>query len=133
MSIQEHNFQQKKFSINNENSNNLENSEIKINEGQISKSPKDNNQSHHKEKIKNNFLKKINNEAEAISETKVVKVKDLIDDEYINDYNPIIQNNNINPKLQFFVDCESVSESDKDLSSGSLSRDSVNNGEKGKK
>ena len=80
---------------------------------------------HHKEKdkLKNTQLKKANNENDDIKEKKIVKVRNLIDDEFINDYNPEIQNNEINPKLNFFVDCESVSESDKDLSSASLSKD----------
>ena len=131
MSIHDHNFKQKNFSINNENSNNFEYSGIKIIEAQITKRTNE-NKSHDKKKIKNKFLKKENN-IDTISDKKIIKVKDLIDDEYINNYNPIIQNNNINPKLQFFIDYESVSESDKDLSSASISIDSINNEEKNEK
>ena len=72
-------------------------------------------------------MKKINNDIEIFSEKKIVKVKNLINEEYINEYNPNIQNNNINNKLKFFVDTQSVSDSDRDLSSASLSRDSLNN------
>ena len=124
MNIQESNDSQKKISLNNENNNNMMDSTIKVVEDQTAK-PSTEKPYHHKEKdkIKNNLLKKANNENDSIKEKNIVKVRSLIDDEFINDYNPEIQNNVINPKLDFFVNCESVSESDKDLSSASLSKD----------
>ena len=124
---QEQNYSKKKISSNDENINNNEDSIINIiDEEEIIKNSKEKQvHYHHKEKTKN--LKKINNDIEIISEKKIVKVKNLINDEYINEYNPNIQNNDINPKLKFFIDTESVSDSDRDLSSASLSRDSLNN------
>ena len=124
MNIQESNDSQKKISLNNENNNNMMDSTIKVVEDQTSKTSNE-KPYHHKEKdkIKNNLIKKANNENDSIKEKNIVKVRSLIDDEFINDYNPEIQNNVINPKLDFFVNCESVSESDKDLSSASLSKD----------
>ena len=64
------------------------------------------------------------NDIEIVQEKKIVKVKALIDEEFIDNYDPIIQDNS-NPKLKFFIDTESVSESDKDLSSASLSNESM--------
>ena len=123
MSIQESNDSQKKISLNNENNNNMVDSTIKIIEDPSSKTINEKSY-HHKEKdkLKGAPLKKTNNDNDDLKEKNIVKVKDLIDDEYINDYNPEIQNHVINPKLNFFVDCESVSDSDKDLSSASLSK-----------
>ena len=119
--LPEKNYSQKKISLNDKNINNLEDSFIKIIEDEISKNSKE-RQVHQKKN-----MKKINNDIEIISEKKIVKVKNLINEEYINEYNPNIQNNNINPKLKFFVDTQSVSDSDRDLSSASLSRDSFSN------
>ena len=124
MNIQESNDSQKKISSNNENIINMDDSTLKVIEDPTTKTP--NEKPYHykeKDKIKNILPKKANNENDDIKEKKIVKVRNLIDDEFINDYNPEIQNNEINPKLNFFVDCESVSESDKDLSSASLSKD----------
>ena len=53
-------------------------------------------------------------------------VKKFIDDVYIKDYTPDIQNHKLYPKLDFYIDCNSVSESDKELSSASLSVESKN-------
>ena len=124
MNIQESNDSQKKEALNDENNNNKMDSALKEIEDSAAKTQNEKSY-HHKEKdkIKNTQVKKTNNENDIIKETKIVKIRNLIDDEFINDYNPEIQNNAINPKLNFFVDCESVSESDKDLSSASLSKD----------
>ena len=124
MNIQESNDSQKKIAVNNENNINMVDSTLKLIEDSTTKTPNE-KPYHHKEKdkIKNTLPKKANNENDIIKEKKIVKVRNLIDDEYINDYNPEMQNNVINPKLNFFVDCESVSESDKELSSASLSKD----------
>ena len=106
---------QKKISLGNDNSNNNESSGIKIVDEQTTKSSNGKNY-HNKEKEKKNaILKKINNDIEIVQETKIVKVKNLMDDDFINEYDPKIQDNNINPKLKFFIDIESVSESDKDF------------------
>ena len=124
MNIQESNDSQKKTSFNNENNNNNMDPTLKGIEDPTTKAPNEKPYLHkEKDKLKNTQLKKVNNENDVIKEKKIVKVRDLIDDEFINDYNPEMQNNAINPKLNFFVDCESVSESDKDLSSASLSKD----------
>ena len=127
MSLPIHSPVQKKISLGNDNSNNNESSGIKIVDEQTTKSSNGKNY-HNKEKEKKNaILKKINNDIEIVQETKIVKVKNLMDDDFINEYDPKIQDNNINPKLKFFIDIESVSESDKDLSSASLSNDSFEN------
>ena len=83
-----------------------------------------------KTKIKNAILKKINNDVEIVEEKKTVKVKDLIDNKYINEYQPEMQDNIKNPKLKFFIDCESCSESEQDLSSASISNESMDNNKK---
>ena len=80
-----------------------------------------------KTKIKNAILKKINNDVEIVEEKKAVKVKDFIDNKYINEYKPEMQDNITNPKLKFFIDCESCSESEQDLSSASISNESIDN------
>ena len=80
-----------------------------------------------KSKIKNAILKKINNDVEIVEEKKAVKVKDFIDNKYINEYQPEMQDNTKNPKLKFFIDCESCSESEQDLSSASISNESMDN------
>ena len=49
-----------------------------------------------------------------------------------NNYDPMIQDKNI-PKLNFVIDNESVSESDKDLSSASLSSESMENNKENNK
>ena len=83
-----------------------------------------------KSKIKNAILKKINNDVEIVEEKKAVKVKDFIDNKYINEYQPEMQDNITNPKLKFFIDCESCSESEQDLSSASISNESIDNNNK---
>ena len=80
-----------------------------------------------KSRLKNSFLKKLNNEVEIVEEMKNVKVKDLIDNKFINEYDPEIQDNKKYPKLNFFIDCESCSESEQDLSSASISEESTEN------
>ena len=127
MSLPIHSPVQKKISQNNDNSNNLESSGIKIVEESTIKKPSVKNY-HNKEKEKKNSLqKKYSNDIEIVQETKIVKVKSLIDSEFIDGYNPQIQDNTMYPKLKFFIDTESISESDKDLSSASLSNDSSEN------
>ena len=115
--------------ISNENSINNESSEIKIVEETIVKNL-DGKKYHHKEKEKKknkkDYNKKINNDIEIVQEKKIVKVKNLINDEYLHNYDPMIQERSI-PKLKFFIDYESMSESDKDLSSASLSSESMEN------
>ena len=122
----------KKISLNNENSINNESSEIKIVEETTV--PKILNEKSHrkgKEKLKNSILKKIN-DIEILQEEKIVKAKTFIDNEYINNYDPMMQDHTICPKLKFYIDNESVSESDKDLSSASLSSESKDNNEEKK-
>ena len=46
-----------------------------------------------KSRIKNAILKKINNEVEIVEETKNVKVKDLMDNKFLNGYDPEMQDN----------------------------------------
>ena len=70
------------------------------------------------------YFKKKKIKSNKENESKKVKVKELCDDKFINDYDPQLQNNKINPKLKFFIDCQSLSESDKELSSPSVSKDS---------
>ena len=74
-------------------------------------------------KIVNKTEKATNIDKETNENIKSIKVRELYDDNYLNDYDPDIQNNNLYPKLNFYISCESVSESDKDLSSASLSDD----------
>lgn len=128
MLISEQSQTQKKISLNNENSINNESSEIKIVEETTVKNS--NGKGYHlKEKDKSSkksTVKKISNDIEIVQEKKIVKVKDLIDDDFINNYDPMIQDNSI-PKLNFFIDNESVSDSDKDLSSASISDESMEN------
>ena len=127
MSLPIHSPVQKKISLGNDNSNNYESSGTKIVDEQTPKTSNGKNY-HNKEKEKKNaILKKTNTDIEIVQEAKIVKVKNLMDDDFFNDYDPKIQDNNINPKLKFFIDNESVSESDKDLSSASLSNDSFEN------
>ena len=127
MSLPIHSPVQKKISLGNDNSNNYESSSTKIVDEQTPKTSNGKNY-HNKEKEKKNaILKKTNTDIEIVQEAKIVKVKNLMDDDFFNDYDPKIQDNNINPKLKFFIDNESVSESDKDLSSASLSNDSFEN------
>ncbi len=127
MSLPIHSPVQKKISLGNDNSNNYESSGTKIVDEQTTKTSNGKNY-HNKEKEKKNaILKKTNTDIEIVQEAKIVKVKNLMDDDFFNDYDPKIQDNNINPKLKFFIDNESVSESDKDLSSASLSNDSFEN------
>ena len=73
------------------------------------------------QKIINKIEKATNINNDINENTKSIKVSEFIDDDYINDYDPEIQNHNLYPKLNFFVSCQSVSESDQDLSSASLS------------
>ena len=80
-----------------------------------------------KSKIKNAILKKISNDVEIVEETKNVKVKDLMDNKFINDYDPEMQDNVKYPKLNFFINYESCSESEQDLSSASISQESTEN------
>ena len=122
MSLPVHSPVQKKISLSGENSNNFETSGIRIVEEQSTKNPSVRGY-HNKEKEKRNSLsKKFSDDLETVKETKkIVKVKNLIDAEFIDGYNPQIQDNTIHPKLKFFVDTESVSESDRDLSSASFS------------
>ena len=127
MSLPIHSPVQKKISLGNDNSNNYESSGTKIADEQTTKTSNGKNY-HNKEKEKKNaILKKTNTDIEIVQEAKIEKVKNLMDDDFFNDYDPKIQDNNINPKLKFFIDNESVSESDKDLSSASLSNDSFEN------
>ena len=65
-----------------------------------------------------------------MEEKKTVKVKDLIDNKCINEYDPEMQDNIKNPKLKFFIDCGSCSESEQDLSSASISNESMDNDKK---
>ena len=121
------NILQEKDSKNKENLINLSESDSKkLDEGKHRSSS-----SHQKEKektkIKNAILKKLNNDVEIIEEKKTVKVKDLMDNKYINEYDPEIQDNIKNPKINFFIDCESCSESEQDLSSASISNESMDN------
>ena len=127
MNLPIHSPSQKKISTNNENSNNLESSGIKIVEESTIKSPSLKNYRNKEKEKKNALLKKYSNDIEIVQETKIVKVKSLIDSEFIDGYNPQIQDNTMYPKLKFFIDTESISESDKDLSSASLSNDSSEN------
>ena len=127
MNLPIHSPSQKKISTNNENSNNLESSGIKIVEESTIKSPSLKNYRNKEKEKKNALLKKYSNDIEIVQETKIVKVKNLIDSEFMDGYNPQIQDNTMHPKLKFFIDTESVSESDKDLSSASLSNDSLEN------
>ena len=79
-----------------------------------------------KSKIKNAIFKKLNaNDVEIVEETKITKVKDLMDNKFINEYDPEIQDNTKNPQLKFYIDCESCSESEQDLSSASISDESM--------
>ena len=130
MILNEHSPIQKKISLNNENSNNLESSGIQIIEDSNTNNSNE-KPTHHKEKgkkpIKKHIYKKINNDIQIIQEQKIVKVKNLINDEYINNYDPILQDNTVYPKLKFFVDNESASESDRELSSASLSSEEMDN------
>ena len=117
----------KKNIFNNENSINNDSSDIKIVEETIIKNPNGKNyqqKEKEKKKTKKDNVKKMKNDIEIVQEKKIVKVKALIDEEFIDNYDPIIQDNS-NPKLKFFIDTESVSESDKDLSSASLSNESM--------
>ena len=74
-------------------------------------------------KIINKTEKATNINNETNDNLKSIKIRELYDDNYLNDYDPDIQNNNLYPKLNFYISCQSVSESDKDLSSASLSDD----------
>ena len=135
MSLNEHSPSQKKNSKNNENFNNFESSGIQIIEETVSKTfnEKPGRLMHYKEKgknkIKKDIHKKLNssNEIEIVQEQKIVKIKHLINNEFIDTYDPMIQDNKAHPKLKFFIDNESVSESDKDLSSASLSSEEQEN------
>ena len=134
MSFSEQASNQKKITLNNENSINNESSEIKIVEETTL--PKTSNDKYRrnkaKDKIKNAIMKKTNNEVEIVQEKNIVKAKTFIDNEYINNYDPMMQDHNTYPKLKFFIDTESVSETDKDLSSASLSSESKDNNEEEK-
>ena len=127
--ISEQSSLHKKMAYNNENSINNDSSEIKIVEETIIKNP-NGKAYHHKEKekkkTKKDNAKKTNKDIEIVQEKKIVKVKTLIDDDFIHNYDPMIQDSSI-PKLKFYIDYESMSESDKDLSSASLSSDSMEN------
>ena len=125
--ISEQSSTHKKNVFNNENSINNDSSDIKIVEETIIKNPNGKNyqqKEKEKKKTKKDNVKKMKNDIEIVQEKKIVKVKALIDEEFIDNYDPIIQDNS-NPKLKFFIDTESVSESDKDLSSASLSNESM--------
>ena len=120
MNIQEKNNSQRKINLGKDNNNHIMDLAFKIIEEEANKMTTEKiYHSKEKEKIKNSLLKK----SKIKKEKKTIKVRNLIDDEFIHEYNPEMQNNIINPKLNFFIDCESVSESDKDLSSASLSID----------
>ena len=80
-----------------------------------------------KSRIKNAILKKLNSDIEIVEETKNVKVKDLMDNKFINEYDPEMQDNIKYPKMNFFIDCGSCSESEQDLSSASISQESTEN------
>ena len=124
------NILQEKDSKSKENLINLSESDSKkLDEGKhLSSSSKVGNpKEKEKTKIKNAILKKLNNDVEIIEEKKTVKVKDLMDNKYINEYDPEIQDNIKNPKINFFIDCESCSESEQDLSSASISNESMDN------
>ena len=124
------NILQEKDSKSKENLINLSESDSKkLDEGKhrSSSSKVGNPKEKEKTKIKNAILKKINNDVEIIEEKKTVKVKDLMDNKYINEYDPEIQDNIKNPKINFFIDCESCSESEQDLSSASISNESMDN------
>ena len=125
--ISEQSSTHKKNVFNNENSINNDSSDIKIVEETIIKNPNGKNyqqKEKEKKKTKKDNVKKMKNDIEIVQEKKIVKVKALFDDEFIDNYDPIIQDNS-NPKLKFFIDTESVSESNKDLSSASLSNESM--------
>ena len=124
------NILQEKDSKNKENLINLSESDSKkLDEGKhrSSSSKVGHQKEKEKTKIKNAILKKLNNDVEIIEEKKAVKVKDLMDNKYINEYDPEIQDNIKNPKINFFIDCESCSESEQDLSSASISNESMDN------
>ena len=124
------------ISINNKESNNKENvinladsDSKKIEDIKHRNSSMKNKQEKEKEKsrIKTSIIKKLNNEIEIVEETKNYKVKDLMDNNFINEYDPEMQDNVKYPKLNFFIDCGSCSESEQDLSSPSISEESAEN------
>ena len=132
MTSKEHNNKVKE-SKNKENVINLGDSDSKKEEESKHRSPSlkaIQNKEKEKSRIKNAILKKINNEVEIVEEKKTVKVKDLIDNKCINEYDPEVQDNIKNPKLKFFIDCGSCSESEQDLSSASISNESMDNDKK---
>ena len=129
-------FSKKQKSDNNENTNINESSDIQIVEEDRNKNPKTKSMprnGNEKARLKKNNAHKLNSEKlEIVQEEKSVKIKNIIDEEYMNRYDPQIQDNALNPKLKFFIDNESISESDKNLSSASLSSDSEENNIKSK-
>ena len=132
MTSKEHNSKAKEPK-NKENIINLVDSDSKKEEETKHRSPSlkaIQNKEKEKSRIKNAILKKLNNEGEIVEEKKTVKVKDLIDNKCINEYDPVMQDNIKNPKLKFFIDCESCSESEQDLSSASISNESMDNDKK---
>ena len=131
MSIQESNNSQRKINLGKDNNNNLMDLAFKIIEEEANKMTTEKiYHSKEKDKMKNSLLKK---SKVAKEKKRMIKVRNLMDDEFMHDYNPEMQNNIINPKLHFFIDCESVSESDKDLSSASLSKDEEDQKDRNKK
>ena len=111
---------EKKNTTNNENKINSQIEKSNISDGRsfLDKYP------NLKEKEKNLILKKINSGIEIIPERNNLKVKELIDEEFLGEYDPQIQNNTKNPKLNFYIRCNSMSESDMEYSSESISKDS---------
>ena len=127
MSSKEHISLHSKEPKNKENVINLADSDSKkIEDIKHRNSSMKNIQSKEKEKsrIKTSIMKKLNNEIEIVEETKNYKVKDLMDNNFINEYDPEMQDNVKYPKLKFFIDCGSCSESEQDLSSASISEES---------
>ena len=127
MTSKEHISINNKESKNKENVINLADSDSKkIEDIKHRNSSMKNKQEKEKEKsrIKTSIIKKLNNEIEIVEETKNYKVKDLMDNNFINEYDPEMQDNVKYPKLKFFIDCGSCSESEQDLSSASISEES---------
>ena len=134
-SKESHNLLNHKHSKKNSYSNkNRSKSKHKINLGKPAK-PKNKIK---KRRFINPSIKKVNKNNKQENKCDLLKpelLKKFIDDVYIKDYTPDIQNHTLYPKLEFYIDCNSVSESDKELSSASFSEESkkdinINNEEK---
>ena len=96
MTSKEHISINNKESKNKENVINLADSDSKkIEDIKHRNSSMKNKQEKEKEKsrIKTSIIKKLNNEIEIVEETKNYKVKDLMDNNFINEYDPEMQDN----------------------------------------